>query len=191
MTHTPPQSKRGALGGGGGCQWSGCNVRVGLRTTFIAHCPRWPHPVPSGPPMWSGLQPSLRGRGCDCWDSMGSGSHSGQGSLLTWGQGGGVDPGRGPGGGGGVSAPISRGYSAPAALRSPKRRALMRLQGGGGGVQMNYPKNAVQKNAKKCKYVQKSAKKCNHKNAMTRQHNTQQCTRQCAPNVTLKLVMWF
>ena len=65
------------------------------------------------------------------------------------------------------------------------------VQGGGGEVQMNYPKNAVQKNAKKCKYVQKSAKKCNHKNAMTRQHNTQQCTTQCAPNVTLKLVMWF
>ena len=62
---------------------------------------------------------------------------------------------------------------------------------GGGKVQMNYPKNAVQKNLKKCKYVQKSAKKSNHKNAMTRQHNTQQCTTQCAPNVTLKLVMWF
>ena len=62
---------------------------------------------------------------------------------------------------------------------------------GGEKVQMNHPKNAVQKNAKKCKYVQKSAKKCNHKNAMTRQHNTQQCTTQCAPNVTLKLVMWF
>ena len=63
--------------------------------------------------------------------------------------------------------------------------------GGGGKVQMNYPKNAVQKNAKKCKYVQKSAKKCNHKNAMTRQHNTQHCTTQCAPNETLNSALGF
>ena len=44
---------------------------------------------------------------------------------------------------------------------------------GGKKVQMNYPKNAVQKNAKKCKYVQKSAKKCKKK--------------KCKKNATIKM----
>ena len=65
------------------------------------------------------------------------------------------------------------------------------VAGGGGECKWTIQKmqcKKMQKSANMCKKVQK---KCNHKNAMTRQHNTQQCTTQCAPNVTLKLVMWF
>ena len=68
-------------------QWSGCSVRIGLwlcllPTTFIAHCPHWSHLMHSGPPMYSGLFPSRNGLGCARRDSIGSGVHPDQGSLL-------------------------------------------------------------------------------------------------------------
>ena len=56
---TPYLSDPGGMGGGG-AQWSGCNVRIGpwprlLPATFIAYTLRWSLPVLSGPPMCSGL----------------------------------------------------------------------------------------------------------------------------------------
>jgi len=53
-----------------------------LPATVITYCPRLSLPVHSGPPMRSGLPPSLNGSGCGCVDSIGLGVHPGLGSLL-------------------------------------------------------------------------------------------------------------